>query len=405
MYAYGLGVIGHGPLAAMSYFRAGASMMDLIDAIATWHFGGLRNVRSFLDFAAGYGRSTRFLVHYLPASSVTVGEIQMDALDFQARHFGVSTLRSTHDPSNFQSHEKFDFILVASLFTHLPRRTFGPWLVKLWEMVAPGGVLVFSVHDEVLDKLGATWEDGFAFIPSSEVAALDSSEYGVNFTTESFVRQQLTQAIGDAAGGAIRLPRALCFEQDVWIVRRGSPLPTRLVYENGPGGSLDMFQVNGRRMSAGGWAADLGFSAVGSPSHAISRIDLLVTDGSTVHGELGLQRPDVAAHFGRTGDSNFDAAGWHADGVLRRPIRLRDIVTVVAVCEEGRRYVLETSRVADLLARTGQRATWAPIERRILTAEAVYRQAGSKAVVRLCASALRNEAGRVARPLRRALHL
>ncbi|MGH3262316.1 MAG: hypothetical protein ACRDNS_09995, partial [Trebonia sp.] len=39
MYAFGVGVIGSEPLAAMAYFRAGASMIDLLETVARWHFG------------------------------------------------------------------------------------------------------------------------------------------------------------------------------------------------------------------------------------------------------------------------------------------------------------------------------------------------------------------------------
>lgn len=39
MFAYGLRAITWKPLAAMAYFRAGASMMPLIQRIARWHFG------------------------------------------------------------------------------------------------------------------------------------------------------------------------------------------------------------------------------------------------------------------------------------------------------------------------------------------------------------------------------
>ncbi|MGO9954693.1 MAG: hypothetical protein ACLP50_01710 [Solirubrobacteraceae bacterium] len=49
---------------------------------------------------------------------------------------------------------RFDLVFVASPFTYLPDRAFGAWLSKLWELVAPGGVLAFSVHDEVLNRLG-----------------------------------------------------------------------------------------------------------------------------------------------------------------------------------------------------------------------------------------------------------
>src|ERR1700679_451572 len=61
MYTFSVGALGSAALGAMAYFREGASMMNAISAVATWHFGGMSQVGSFLDFAAGYGRSTRFL--------------------------------------------------------------------------------------------------------------------------------------------------------------------------------------------------------------------------------------------------------------------------------------------------------------------------------------------------------
>lgn len=395
MYAFGVHVIGSETLAAMAYFRAGASMMDVIERIATWHFGGMGNVGSMLDFAAGYGRSTRFLVKYLPAGTVTVGEIQSDALDFQAREFGVSTLQSTSDPDALRRPRTFDFVFVASLFTHLPRSTFGPWLAKVWEMVAPGGVLVFSVHDEVLDTMEAEWEDGFAFISANEVSALDVDEYGTNFTTEAFVSEQLAHAIGEDAADAIRLPRALCFMQDLWVVTRGQRSSTPLMYENGPNGALDRLEVDGRDFYLSGWAADTGFAAVDAPSHAIARVEVRFSDGTVVDADLGLPRPEIASYLGREDDALLKAAGWAVRGTARRRVRLADTVSVTAICEHRGRFVLDSTRVIDMMTRTGGTVPPAPIQRRTLTGRAVYHQGGVRALLALVPVVARNECRRL----------
>ncbi len=401
MFAFGVNTIGSETLAAMAYFRAGASMIDVIEAVADWRFGGLSEVGSFLDFAAGYGRSTRFLVKYLPPETVTVAEIQADALDFQARSFGVSTLHSTSDPAALRTTRRFDFVFVASLFTHLPRATFGPWLEKLWEMVAPGGVLVFSVHDQVLDTLGAQWEDGFAFIAASEVSALDTEQYGTNFTTEAFVREQLARAIGEDAADAVRLPRGLCFMQDLWVVTRGERSAAPLVYENGPNGALDGLEVDGRGFTLSGWAADTGFAAVDAPSHAIARVQVRVGDETIVEADLGLHRPEIAAYLGRADDPRLQAAGWAVRGTARRRLRPDDIVTVTAVCEHGRRFVLDSTRVTDMLARTGGGLPAPPIQRRFLTARAVHSEGGVRGLVAMLPVMCRNEARRIRAAVRR----
>lgn len=291
-------------------------------------------------------------------------------------------------------------MFIASLFTHLPRRTFGPWLAKVWEMVAPGGVLVFSVHDEVLDLLDATWEDGFAFIAANEVAALDTEQYGTNFTTEAFVRDQIAHAIGEEGADAIRLPRALCFNQDVWVLTRGESTSAPLVYENGPNGALDWLEVDGRNFYLSGWVADTGFAAPDAPSHAIARVEVRFSDGTVVDADQELPRPDIAIHLGRGGDPLLEASGWAARGTTRRRIRLADIVSVTAICEHGGLFVLDATRVIDVLTRTGASLPPAPIERRILTGKAVYAQGGPRALAGLAPVVASNELKRLGAMLR-----
>ena len=408
MFAFGIGVIGHEPLAAMAYFRAGASMMDPIERVAEWRFGGLEKVGSFLDFAGGYGRSTRFIVRRLAPGAVTVGEIQPEALAFQARELGVQTLQSTHDPAQLRAPRTYDFVFVASLFTHLPRHTFATWLTAVWEMVAPGGVLVFSTHDEVLDRHEAEWSDGFAFIPASEVASLDTAEYGTNFTTEPFVRAQLGAAIGDEAADAIRLPRGLCFMQDLWVVTRGERNRAPLVHENGPNGAVDGLQTDGRDLLLTGWVGDTGFASLDAPSHRIARVEVSITDGTVIDADLRLPRPEIAAHLDRPGDPVLEAGGFAVRATARRWLAPDDIVTVTAVCEHGAAFVLDSTRVDDLLARTGATLPSppppppSPLERRWQTARTVYEQGGAGALAAIAPDVARNEWRRLGRTLRAA---
>jgi SAM-dependent methyltransferase len=401
MYAFGIGVIGFEALSAMAYFRAGVSMMDVIERVAEWHFGSLAAVESFLDFAAGYGRSTRFLVKYMSPERVTVGEIQPDALEFQAREFGVATLQSTTDPAALTAPQRYDFVFVASLLTHLPRATFGPWLAKLWEMVAPGGVLVISVHDEVLDKHDAEWSDGFAFLPANEVAALDTEQYGTNFTTEAFVRSQLSEWIGEDADDAVRLPRGLCFMQDLWVITRGAQNPEALVFENGPNGALDWLEVDGRGFFLSGWVGDTGFAQAGASSHRIERVEVSFTEGTVVDADLRLPRPEIAVHLDRPGDELLEASGWAVRGETKRRIKPSDIVTITAICERGGRFVLDSTRVSDMLTRTGGTLPPAPVRRRMLTAEQVFRHRGVRGLAKLVPTVARHEWRRLGHSLRR----
>lgn len=402
MYAFGVGVMGDQALSAMAYFRAGASMVDVIDAVAEWHFGGLDHVDSFLDFAGGYGRATRFFAERLGPTRVTVGEVQTEALEFQAHQFRVAPLLSTTDPSALDSHgRRYSFVFVASLFSHLPRATFTQWLAKLWELVEPGGVLVFSVHDEVLNDLDAPWENGHAFIAASEIADLETADYGTAFTTEAFVREQLTHAVGEAAANAVRLPRALCFHQDVWVVPYGSSNPSPLRYECGPQGSMDLCVVNGNSLTLSGWSADAGDSAIGADTHPIATVELRFSDGTRATAQRGRPTPEIARHFKRAGDPNFELAGWDAEVRLPRRARPRDIVTVLSTCAHGRSYVLDSARLDDAIGRFGRTPmSLGPFERRRRTAHLVYSTDGPSALVRLIPTVTRNERRRIGQAIR-----
>jgi SAM-dependent methyltransferase len=396
MFAFGVGLAGASSLAAMGYFRQGLSMVGLIEKVAVWRFGGWAGVGSFLDFAAGYGRTTRFLVEHLPAERVTVGEIQRDALEFQQREFGVKTLASPRDPDELESSTRFDLVFVASLFTHLPDRTFGMWLAKLWELVAPGGVLVFSVHDEAINRGGVPLQDGFAFIPRSEISDLPVEDYGTNFTTAGYVRRRLDAAIGADAGNAIRLPRALCFEQDVWVVPREGPPAHPLEYECGPIGAVDQFDVRGRTLEVSGWAADRGAAAVGAPTHDIAGVEVLVSGAAAAVLDVSrVARPDVAEYLGDPNDPRFRLSGWTLRGTVKRHVQTDDVVTIIATCEHGACFVMESSRVDQLLARMNLPPSTSRVRRYIIGARHVLRQGGWSGV----AARIRVVATRDVRPL------
>jgi len=381
MFTFGLGLSESAAITAVGYFREGMSMVDLIQKVAVWRFGDWGRVGSVLDFAAGYGRSTRFLVQHLPADHVTVSEIQRDALEFQERELRVKTLPSTSDPDALQSPDTFDVVFVASLFTHLPDSTFAKWLAKLWTLVAPGGVLVFSVHDEAINRAGVALEDGFAFIPMSEVASISVEEYGTTFTTEGYVRRRLEEAIGGDAGAAIRLPRALCFEQDVWVVPRGAPPAGALQYECGPIGVIDRFDVRGRTLELSGWAADRGMSAVGAATHDVPGVEVLINGEAPTDLQLTRgSRPDVATYMGDPDDPRFLHSGWTVRGSTSRRLGTDDLVSVTVTCDHGARFVIDSSRVDDLLARMDLPPHTSRVARYLIATRWALRQGGLRAV-------------------------
>lgn len=381
MFAFSVGITGHDAIGAMAYFRAGISIHETVRKIVDWRYGGFSGIRSFLDFASGYGRSTRFLVEELSPSSVCVAEIQAEALSFQRREFGVNILQSTTDPAQLHDDRSFDVVFVASLFTHLPERTFGPWLARVWDFVAPNGTLILSVHDEAINDVGAELTDGFAFIPSTEVASLSTDDYGTNFTSEEFVRRKIEGALGsDVAIRAIRLPRALCFMQDVWVLGKDSNPVEELRYECGPSGAVDSAQIEGASAVIVGWAGDLGFATGNRSSHEISSVVVYVNGEQRAHGCVGNSRPDVAKHLGRPTDDVLLQSGFQVT-FKSRGLRPRDVLTVVATCEYGASFVCDSTTIEDLSRRAGETMVSRTLTQRLRTAGRLVRAGGWRAVV------------------------
>src|SRR4029079_10758159 len=202
------------------YFHSGLLIWETFRALLGWRFGSSFPGRSpgrLLDFASGYGRVTRFVVQDVPPERGWVSDIYADGVAFQVEQDGVHALVSTADPDDFACPERFDAILVSSLFTHLPEDTFRRWLRRLWELRAPGGMLVFSIHaPDLLREDTVMPESGFLFQPISESGSLDKSQYGSCWVSEVFVRGALAEIAPGAS--AHRIPRGLVNYQDLWVV-------------------------------------------------------------------------------------------------------------------------------------------------------------------------------------------
>jgi SAM-dependent methyltransferase len=202
--------------ALFTYFHTGLSIAGAIGQVLRWRFGDLGKIGKLLDFASGYGRVTRFLLRDLPPERVWVADVYGDGVRFQQERFGVHGIVSTVRPEDFSCSERFDAILVTSLFTHLPEERFVAWLAVLWHLLAPGGVLVWSVHDEAILPPGRRMPDGgLLFEEVSESGSLAARDYGSAWVTEGFVRRALARVAPEAS--LHRLERGLCNFQDLYL--------------------------------------------------------------------------------------------------------------------------------------------------------------------------------------------
>ena len=174
---------------------------------------------SFLEFASGHGRFTRHLVKALGADRVTVSDVVPDAVAFAQDTLGVPGFLSAARPEDLAWPRRYDVVFVLSLFSHLPRAIWGRWLSRLYDAVAPGGVLVFTTHGQEAARRAQVQLDteGFFFAPSSESSAIDAEEYGTAFTDQAFVRARIAEETGGAP--VLRFaPTWFWHHQDAWVL-------------------------------------------------------------------------------------------------------------------------------------------------------------------------------------------
>jgi SAM-dependent methyltransferase len=289
--------------ALFGYFRSGASIADSLGQVLRWRFGPLGRVGRLLDFASGYGRVTRFLARDVPPERVWVADVYADGVRFQEERLGVRGIVSAIRPEDFVCAERFDAILVTSLFTHLPEERFVAWLRVLLGLLAPGGMLAFSAHSpEVLPPGTPMPESGIHFQETSESGSLAKSDYGSTWVTEGFVRSALDRAAGPGAS-LHRIARGLCDFQDLYLaLPEGGVDFAGLDFHGEPQLFLERARLveEGRRLELGGWAA--------ARSGAVRSVEAML-DGERLAGVRELEpRPDVAAFLG---DERHLRSGWN----------------------------------------------------------------------------------------------
>lgn len=235
------------------------------------HLGGFQRLQRVLDFGSGHGRLTRALVHHLEPRRIWVSDLYAEAIAWQAAAFGVNAVDSAPDPDDFTMTGQHDLVFVASVFSHLPDGLFQRWLARLYETVAPGGLLAFSVHGSEFAPPGQTISDaGIGYARHSESDTLDPAIYGMSYVTPGYVAAAIATACGEAAAARSRaFPRALFESQDLYVVGKGDVDLSRLAVAATPVGGF-VRDPGGDRWR--GWGVDP------NPGAQIVRAELHVGD-------------------------------------------------------------------------------------------------------------------------------
>ena len=276
------------------YLESGKRTMDVVRQIVDHVFGGFSGISSVLEFACGYGRFTRFLVEKIPGERIWVSDIYADAVKWQKKYFGVNGFNSVTDPTNLHDQRKYSFILVGSLFSHLPDRLFKSWLQKLYTMLDTDGLLLFTVHDEHLLPDGESMgRDGIRYFDRSESDSLDGSSYGMTYVTKPYVIDAI-EGIGATDKVQYRCFRKALYEnQDLWLVNCGSRVDlSTLDLIISPLGGIESCRIDDEgNLILRGWGIDLNDGA------QITTVELYANDTLVSCGKAVADRLDVLKFF------------------------------------------------------------------------------------------------------------
>jgi SAM-dependent methyltransferase len=172
---------------AQLYFESGKSSAEQASAIYKEH--AARPPRRVLDFASGYGCVTRHLPGVLPGSKVFACDVLESCVTFVSQCLEFRALQSAKIPEELVINKRFDLIIVLSLFSHLPERTFSRWLRQIARLAAPGGIVLFTTHGRMsAQQFGnpPLTADGFWHDPRKEHPNLDASNYGLSICSRKY---------------------------------------------------------------------------------------------------------------------------------------------------------------------------------------------------------------------------
>ncbi|MDA8019996.1 MAG: class I SAM-dependent methyltransferase [Thermoanaerobaculia bacterium] len=343
--------------ARLEYFRSGHNVWQVVDAALRQILGPRwpkRRPARVLDFGAGHGRVTRFLLPQLGASRLTSTEADPSAVEFLRAHFGLAAHQTPSDPSGvdlrhrFEQPEGFDAILALSVLTHLPEPAFEAWL-KRWldALTVEGGVLLFTTLGPATLLPGRSMpRSGFHFERISESRILDLDEYGTAWVTRDRVGRTLDRLTRGLARWK-HVPRGVWNLQDLWLVTLDPRVHWGGDFELAvdlPTGQLEACRADGSILVASGWATG------GRRPPRPARVELLLDGELVAEMETSGHRADAIEHLDLEEGAQV-AAGFelrHRSNVPIDPatqVRIEVVDDVDPARSNGRRHVLHAGSV------------------------------------------------------------
>ena len=136
---------------------------ELIKRLASSHSIDVKQCRNILDFGCGWGRTIRFFLKDVEASSLYGADIDKTMIDIclQSNLNCSFSLINPVPPIDFADNT-MDIIYLYSVFTHLSEEVHLKWLAEFKRILKPGGLLAATTRPRAFIPLcAALREKGF----------------------------------------------------------------------------------------------------------------------------------------------------------------------------------------------------------------------------------------------------
>lgn len=305
MYRWAVEQGGSPELAPLEYLRAGQESLVVLEHLLHTVGRSLSTEERVLEFAAGYGRLTRWLAPRISPARLDVSDVLAPAVAFARSTFGVGGFVSETDPDALELPHRYSLIHVGSLFSHLPRHRFVALLRRLYGALLPDGLLVFSTHGTGL----VDSDEAFVFRTESESDVLDKAEYGATFVHPDEVRRLAEEA---GVAHVVGLERELWDGQDLYVASRGRvPGLDGWTHANVARGRVTKVEVDTRRGHA--WVG--GFVRLPRGAVKAHRVKLVVGSERLAPVEIEAHlAPDETSLEGTPLAADFVQHDWYVEG-------------------------------------------------------------------------------------------
>ena len=164
----------------------------------------LARARRVLDFGCGCGRTLRWFLREFPGVEFHGADVDEEAIAWCRSNLPRAQFaRNQPQPPLPYPDGFFDVICCLSVFTHLDEPMQDLWLAELGRLLAPGGVVLLTVHSglaaKVLDEEGwaALQTAGFVYRRSARLRGIVPDWYHTSFHSRDYIVRRLASRFED----------------------------------------------------------------------------------------------------------------------------------------------------------------------------------------------------------------